>query len=128
MPFIRKILLSLPAVIWAIVTFAAGVGPEDARSNLASWAAHFGLHQWPIWLTDRRVVFGLFLAVFAFYFWLWRHYRPAKRLATESEPRFDFDNSDVEMEDTITEGDQRLVRSRGGKFRSKRWWHIGSKP
>jgi hypothetical protein len=38
-------------------------------------------------------------------------------------PLFDFEDTDAQMTDTDTSGDRPAVRSKGGKFTSKRWRH-----
>lgn len=57
-------------MIWGTVWLAAGLGPEDAKSNLAKWAAHLGITNWPPWLSDRTVIFGVPGVVLLFYAWL----------------------------------------------------------
>ncbi|MDB4914687.1 MAG: hypothetical protein JWM95_2331 [Gemmatimonadetes bacterium] len=77
MAYIRKILLWVPGVIWATFLWAAQIAPDEAKQNLAKWAAKVGIDKWPTWLTDTRTVVAATILVALFYAWLiWRHYHP----------------------------------------------------
>jgi len=78
-PLGRRVGRAVPLVVWAVVSLAATLGPEDVRSNLAQWASLLGIDSWPRWLTDQRVIIGLGIIVLAIYVrWRWRDKRAEK--------------------------------------------------
>jgi hypothetical protein len=70
--------------VFIVLVAAAGVGPEQAGSNIAEWLSFLGLHDVPAWLAtkvaDRSVLavalLGLLVVNGVF---LWRKFAPSKR-------------------------------------------------
>jgi hypothetical protein len=80
------------------------------------------------YLTAFAAIAGLALVALA----IWKTRKPpegpppppsAPGAWTQRGPLFDFENSDVKMTDTHTEGDQTQLHAKGGKVRTHRWWH-----
>ncbi len=64
---------------------AAGVGPEEAASNLSAWAAVLGIENVPEWLTSKEVdeaalIIGFIVFTFAFGLLVWQRYRQRRAI------------------------------------------------
>ena len=105
----RRALLALPGLAWMIVTLAAGVGPEEAKSNLAAWAKLLGIEHWPSWLTDSFVIVSATVLMVAIYAGVFASYYRKRRSRSDEEK----DSLPGEWEAARAKHEKRYAKFRG---------------
>ena len=112
-----KTLKIIPGFIMATLGLFAGVGPNEAASHLAEWAAFFGVENVPVWLVGRTADrLGMVIGFIGFIAWGFWYFDVYKTMHSKKEEAHLFERLLHDGNELISEGgnphDPRAWKSR----------------